>query len=176
VSELRAEVKRLVPVNDADADRLIDLYRAHRPGESLGEIAAVMGGDASQLRYAGHLIARRKHVQGKAPVFLYAFTWRSPVRQGKVRSMHCVELPFVFDHPDAISFMTGSGTDRYALAAAMSEAWVAFARNGNPNHAGIPSWTPYEPTAWPTMVFGSQVALLNDPHGEERRAIEAVRS
>ena len=60
----------------------------------------------------------RKHVQGKAPVFLYAFTWRSPVRQGKLRSMHCMELPFVFDHPDAISFMTGSGTDRYALAAA----------------------------------------------------------
>ena len=85
--------------------------------------------------------------KGKAPVFLYAFTWRSPVRQGKLRSMHCMELPFVFDHPDAISFMTGSGTDRYALAAAMSEAWVSFARSGNPNHAGIPSWTPYEPTS-----------------------------
>ena len=175
VSELRAEVKRLVPVNDADADRLIELYRSHRPGESLGDIAAVMAGDASQLRHAAHLIARRKHAQGKAPVFLYAFTWRSPVRQGKVRSMHCTELPFVFDHPDAISFMTGSGTDRHALAAAMSEAWVSFARSGNPNHAGIPSWTPYEPTAWPTMVFGPQVALINDPHGEERRAIEAVR-
>jgi len=175
VSELRTEVKRLVPGSDADADRLIDLYRSHRPGESLGEIAAVMAGDASQLRYAGHLIAQRKHVQGRAPVFLYAFTWRSPVRQGKLRSMHCMELPFVFDHPDAISFMTGSGTDRYALAAAMSDAWVAFARSGNPNHAGIPSWTPYEPTAWPTMVFGPQVALINDPHGEERRAIEAVR-
>ena len=175
VSELRTEVKRLVPGSDADADRLIDLYRSHRPGESLGEIAAVMAGDASQLRYAGHLIAQRKHVQGRAPVFLYTFTWRSPVRQGKLRSMHCMELPFVFDHPDAISFMTGSGTDRYALAAAMSDAWVAFARSGNPNHASIPSWTPYEPTAWPTMVFGPQVALINDPHGEERRAIEAVR-
>jgi para-nitrobenzyl esterase len=175
VSELRAEVKRLVPVNDADADRLIDLYRTQRPAESLGDIAAVMAGDASQLRHAAHLIARRKHAQGKAPVFLYAFTWRSPVRQGKLRSMHCMELPFVFDHPDAISFMTGSGTDRYALAAAMSEAWVSFARTGRPNHSGIPSWTPYEPTAWPTMVFGPQVALLNDPHGEERRAIEAVR-
>jgi para-nitrobenzyl esterase len=174
-SELRAEVKRIVPVNDADADRLIDLYRSHRPAESLGDIAAVMAGDASQLRHAAHLIARRKYTQGKAPVFLYAFTWRSPVRQGKLRSMHCTELPFVFDHPDAISFMTGSGTDRYALAAAMSEAWVSFARTGRPNHPGIPSWTPYEPTAWPTMVFGPQVALANDPHGEERRAMEAVR-
>ena len=175
VSELRADVRRLVPVNDADVDRLIGIYRTHRPSESLGDIAAVMAGDASALRHAGHLIARRKHAQGKAAVFLYAFTWRSPVRQGKLRSMHGMELPFVFDHPDALSFMTGSGTGRHALAAAMSEAWVSFARTGSPNHPGIPSWTPYEPTAWPTMVFGPQVALINDPHREERTAMEAVR-
>ena len=174
-SELRAEVKRIVSVNDADADRLIALYRSHRPTESLGDIAAVMAGDASSLRHAAHLIAQRKHAQGRAPVFLYAFTWRSPLRQGKLRSMHCMELPFAFDHPDAISFMTGSGGDRAALASAMSEAWVSFARTGNPNHPGIPSWTPFEPTRWPTMVFGRQVALLSDPHGEERRAMESVR-
>ncbi len=163
MSELRAEVKRIVPVNDAEADRLIALYRSHRPAESLGDIAAVMAGDASALRYSAYLIARRKHAQGRAPVFLYAFTWRSPVRQGKLRSMHCVELPFVFDHPDAISFMTGSGADRYALATAMSEAWVSFARTGNPSHAGIPRWTPFEPASWPTMVFGPQVALVGRP-------------
>jgi para-nitrobenzyl esterase len=109
VSELRSEVKRIVPVNDADADRLIALYRSHRPAESLGDIAAVMAGDASSLRHAGHLIARRKHMQGRAPVFLYAFTWRSPVRQGKLRSMHGMELPFVFDHPDAIFVHDGDG-------------------------------------------------------------------
>ena len=87
--------------------------------------------------------------------------------------MHGMELPFVFDHPDAISSMTGWPRK---MMRSLSNAWVAFARNGNPNHAGIPSWTPYEPTAWPTMVFGPQVALVNDPHGEERRAIESVRA
>ena len=175
VSELRTEVKRIVPVNDAEADRLIELYRSHRPMESLADIAAVMAGDASSLRHAAHLIAQRKHAQGRAPIYLYSFTWRSPVRQGKLRSMHSMELPFVFDHPDAISFMTGTGSDRYALAAAMSEAWVSFARTGNPNHAGIPSWTPFDSTTRPTMVFGPQVALLADPHGEERKAMDAVR-
>jgi hypothetical protein len=69
--------------------------------------------------------------------------------------------------------MTGTGADRYALAAAMSEAWVSFAHTGNPNDAGIPSWTPFEPTTRPTMVFGPQVALVADPHGEERRAMKA---
>jgi para-nitrobenzyl esterase len=176
VSELRAEVKRIVPVSDADADRLVELYRSRRPTESLADIAAVIAGDASSLRHAAHVIALRKHAQGTAPVFLYKFTWRSPLRQGRLRSMHGMEVPFVFDHPDAISFMTGTGSDRYALAAAMSEAWVSFARSGNPNHARIPSWTPFDPSTRPTMVFGPQIALVADPHGEERRAIEAFAS
>ena len=172
---LRNQMRRIVPVNDAEADRLIALYRSHRPGESLADLAAVVAGDASALRYSAHVIAQRKFSQGRTSVFLYSFTWRSPVRNGKLRSMHGMELPFVFDHPDAISFMTGRGADRYALATAMSEAWVSFARTGNPSHAGITAWVPFHPTTWPTMVFGSQVALVNDPHGEERRALDAWR-
>jgi para-nitrobenzyl esterase len=170
ISELRAHVKRVVSANDAEADALIALYRSRRPMESLADIAAVIAGDASPLRSAAHVIAQRKFAQGKAPAFLYSFTWRSPVRSGKLRAMHAMELPFVFDHPDAISFMTGSSADRYALASAMSGAWVSFARTGNPG----PAWPPFDPATWPTMVFGSRMALVNDPHGEERKAIDAL--
>jgi para-nitrobenzyl esterase len=171
-ADLREQVKRLVPSSDADADRLIAIYRTHRPAETPGDIAAVMAGDASSIRHAAHVIAQRKFAQSRAPVYLYSFTWRSAVRGGRLRSMHCMELPFVFDHPDAISFMTGTSDGRAQLAAAMSEAWISFARTGNPSQAGIPSWTPYNPATWPTMVFGSKVELVADPHGEERRAME----
>jgi para-nitrobenzyl esterase len=174
VAELRDHVKRIVPMSDADVDRLIALYRSQRPTETPGDIAAVIAGDASSLRHAAHVIAQRKFSQGRAPVYLYSFTWRSPVRSGKLRSMHCMELPFVFDHPDAMSFMIGKDATRAPLAAAMSEAWVSFARTGNPSHPGIPSWTPYNPAGWPTMVFGRSVELVADPHGDERRAIESA--
>ena len=79
--------------------------------------------------------ARRRRAQ--APVYMYLFKWRSPVNNGKLRSMHCMELPFVFDHVDNTPFMNGAGKDRYALAETMSEAWVSFARTGNPNHNGL---------------------------------------
>ncbi len=175
VAELRERVKRIVPVNDQEADRLIELYRAGRPTDSMGDLAAVMSGDNSGLRLSAYTIAERKFAQGKAPAYLYYFNWRSPVRNGKLRTMHCMELPFVFDHPDKISFMTGTGPDRAAIATAMSSAWVAFARSGNPNHAGIPAWAPFNPTAWPTLVFGSKTEAVNDPHGAERRAMQAAR-
>ncbi|MGB7217530.1 MAG: carboxylesterase family protein [Vicinamibacterales bacterium] len=174
-ASLRDRLKRNVQMSDADADKMIALYRSHRPGATPGDLATIMAGDNSALRLASYTIAERKFAQGAAPVYLYYFNWRSPVRNGKLRTMHSMELPFVFDHPDLISFMTGMGRDRAELAQKMSDAWVAFARSGNPNHSGIPSWAPWNPTDWPTLVFGAETKAVNDPWGEERRAMAAAR-
>jgi para-nitrobenzyl esterase len=173
--DLRAALRRIVPVDDAGADRLIALYRANRPLATPGDLAAIMAGDNSMLRLSSYTIAARKFAQAAAPVYLYYFDWYSPVRNGKLRAMHCMELPFVFAHPDLVQFMTGMGSERYELARKMSAAWVAFARTGDPNHAGIPRWEPWNPTRWPTMVFGRDVRAVDDPWGEERRAMAAAR-
>ena len=173
---LRALVKQVVPMSDQDADAMIALYRSHRPTQSRDDLASVMSGDNSALRLASYTIAERKFAQQAAPLYLYAFRWRSPQREGRLRSMHCMELPFVFDHPDAIASMTGNGPERAALAQQMSRAWVAFARTGNPNHSGIPKWDPWNPTRWPTMVFDRTTAAVDDPFGEERRAMAAARA
>jgi para-nitrobenzyl esterase len=174
-AELRTRVKQIVSVDDAEADRLIALYKSHRPNDSFGDLAAVMSGDNSALRTSAYVIAERKFAQGRAPAYLYYFNWRSPVRDGKLRTMHGMELPFVFDHPDKISFMTGAGSDRAAIATAMSSTWVAFARTGNPNHSGIPQWAAFTPNTWPTMVFGSRTRAENDPWGAERKAMATAR-
>jgi para-nitrobenzyl esterase len=175
-AQLRDRVKRILSVDDAGADRLIALYRSHRPNQTPDELATVIAGDNSLLRYAGHTIAERKHAQGRAPVFLYQFNWRSPLHNGKLRSMHGMDLPFVFNHPDLVSFMTSNGPERQALARNMSAAWAAFARTGNPSHAGIPRWEPWSPERFETMVFDREIRLEHDPFGEERRAIAALRA
>ena len=97
------------------------------------------------------------------------------MRNGKLRSMHCMELPFVFNHPDKVQFMTGTGPDRKALAEQMSAAWAAFARSGSPNHGGLPNWPAFNPTERATMVFNNESRVVNDPYGEERRVMQAIR-
>ncbi len=77
---------------------------------------------------------------GGAPVYLYVFTWQSPVMDGKYKSTHCMELPFVFNNIARCEEMTGGGPEAYALAEKVSAAWVQFARTGNPNHPGLPAW------------------------------------
>ena len=69
--------------------------------------------------------------------------------------------------------MTGAAEERYQLAHVMSAAWAAFARTGNPDHADMPHWPAFDPASYPTMVFGSQVEVQNDPNKEERLALGA---
>jgi para-nitrobenzyl esterase len=172
---LRERVKRMVRVDDAEAESLIALYRKNRPSDTHGDLALVMAADNSPLRLSSYTIAERKAAQGRAPVFMYFFRWRSPIKGGKLRSMHCMEIPFFFDHVDDVAFMTGSGADRYPLARNMAASFAAFARSGNPSHEGLPAWPAFTAEQRATMVFGRDTRVLNDPFGEERRTMETIR-
>lgn len=173
---LRERVRTLLRVDDAEADRLVALYRQNRPGDDQGTLALVMAADNTPTRQSSYVFADRKYAAGRAAAYMYYFQWRSPVRGGKLRTMHSMELPFLFNHPDDIPFMVGTGTDRYAVAEAMSAGFMAFARTGRPAVPGLPEWNAWDPTTRPTMVFGSTTRLVNDPYGEERRALEVLRA
>ena len=75
--------------------------------------------------------------------------------------------------PD-IAPMTGDSPDRYELAAMMSEAWIAFARNGDPNHPGLPEWPVFDADTRATMLFDVPSRVENDPRRDERLAWEGV--
>ncbi|MEQ1760317.1 MAG: carboxylesterase family protein [Vicinamibacterales bacterium] len=175
-SGLRARVRTLFGVRDAEADRLIALYRTRRPGDDRQTLALIMAADNSPTRRSSYVFADRKHAAGRAPAYMYYFQWRSPVRGGKLRTMHSMELPFLFNHPDDIRFMVGDGQDRYAVAKAMSTSFMTFARTGKPGAAGLPTWKAYDPVGRATMVFNTRTRLVNDPYGDERRALDAIRN
>src|SRR5262245_7823059 len=115
--------------------------------------------------------AELKAAQGAAPAFLYLFTWQTPVLDGRPHAFHCAELAFVFDNIDRCVNMTGGGPDARALAAKTSEAWIAFARKGDPNHPGLPKWPAYTADKGATMILDNKCEVKNDPDGTERRTV-----
>ncbi len=175
-TSLVADVRRRLRIDETDAHTLIALYRRGRPQASHADLALVMGADNSPLRLSAYTIAERKAEQGGAPVFMYSFRWRSPVRGGKLRSMHGMELPFFFDHVNDLDYLTGTEPDRFPLARNMAAALAAFARTGNPNHEGLPEWPAFNPTTRPAMVFDTETSVVNDLDGTERRAMAAMRA
>ncbi len=171
----RGKVKQLLrTASDADVDRVIAAYKKGRPDRANTDLFLIMSSDAT-FRAGILLEAERKAEQTESHVYEYYFTWRSPVREGKLRTYHTLEIPFVFDNVDECKSMTGSGADRLPLADKMSKAWVAFARTGNPNHAGLTDvWVPYDNTRRATMVFNDKCELINDPYGNEQRLLRSL--
>lgn len=80
---------------------------------------------------------------GCAPVYLYEFTWESPVLDGAFGSAHCIEIPFVFDNVALHRTFTGGGADAVELGHRVSRAWTNFAKTGVPSAEGLPEWEPY---------------------------------
>jgi|TARA_B100001964_G_scaffold235710_1_gene296267 para-nitrobenzyl esterase len=80
---------------------------------------------------------------GHKNTYMYVFTWESPINDGGFKSMHCMELPFVFNNIELGREMTGGGEEAYKLADIVSGAWINFARFGNPSAKGLPTWPKY---------------------------------
>ena len=119
------------------------------------------------VREAAMRQATSKAALGKAPAYLYWFTWQTPIFDGRPRAFHCAELPFVFYNTDRCDTMTGGGSVARALGAKMADAWIQFARTGDPNHSAIPRWTPFSAETAPTMLFDNRTELALAPDKEE---------
>ncbi|PHN05550.1 carboxylesterase/lipase family protein [Flavilitoribacter nigricans] len=103
---------------------------------------------------------------GGAPVYMYMFTWQSPVMDGKYKALHCMELPFVFDNVERSRQMTGATAEAQALADKMSRSWINFARFGNPNIQGLPKWEAYTGENGTTMFF-DDTCKIRHHHDQE---------
>jgi len=159
-------------VNGPNVNALLATYRANQPRASSCDVVRTILGDVlfrlPLIRLAEAQSRYRHDTQ------MYLFAWETPVRDGCLGSPHAVELPFVFGNLDAkgVSELIGDDLERQAERQALSEvvrgAWVAFARTGNPYHAGLPSWPAYEPEHRHTLVFDAPSFVQPDPMGTER--------
>ncbi|WP_257450104.1 carboxylesterase/lipase family protein [Archangium lipolyticum] len=153
-------------------DQVFEHYRKRMPDASGADLIIAAGSD--MFRAPSLLVADRKVAQGKAPVYVYLFTWETPVLEGKLKSAHAVEIPFVLDNTDLVPGLTGKDPERFKLAEQMSTTWVTFARTGNPNNPGLPEWPAYTTEQRPTLLFNLPSTLENDPRGEERQLWQGI--
>jgi para-nitrobenzyl esterase len=148
----------------AKADQVIAAYKQSRPNATPWELWLAIASEP--FHRATIRLAERKAAGDAAPVFMYLFTWESDFMGGLFKSAHALEIPFVFDNTEIVP-LTGSRADKPQLIDAVSGAWVAFARSGNPNHAGVPAWKPYSEAQRNTMIFDVPCRTEVDPRRAE---------
>jgi len=167
-----AEVKkRLGDMYGNNPEHILQVFRAAHPGAKPFDIFSLAM--TAQVRQGAVMQAGLKSAQG-TPAYLYWFTWKTPVLDGRPRSIHCCDLPFCFDNTDRCENLTGGGPGTRALASNVSEAWIHFARSGNPNHGGLPNWPAFSAESCPTMIFDTQCQMQNNPDQGERQALASA--
>lgn len=87
----------------------------------------------------------------------------------RLRAFHTLDIPLVFHNNAQPGSRTGSGAAMQQLSDTMCDALLAFARHGDPNHAGLPHWDHYGLERRQTMVFDGPSRQMDDPRGDERR-------
>ena len=78
----------------------------------------------------------------------------------KYKAVHCMEIPFVFNNIARCEQMTGGTKEAYALAAKVSDAWISFARSGNPNSKSLPKWPAFDAANTATMHFDNRCEVM----------------
>ena len=147
------QVKDFLRVQHGDkTDAIVAAYQKAYPTMKPSDWLAV----DTMFRSGVVNIAGGKADQNGAPVYVYLFAWQSPVEEGAFKAAHCAEIPFVFNNVAIDEQGTGGGPDAYAMADRVSQAWINFARTGNPNNPGLPNWPAYTRANGATMILDNQ--------------------
>jgi para-nitrobenzyl esterase len=160
----------------ADADAVLDAYRAARPDAAPSELLVAATSDWT-FRIPAIRLAEARLAAGAAPTWMYGFSWRSRAFDGALGATHALEIPFVFDTLDApgVGLFLGEGPTPTALAATMHAAWAAFVRGDDPTPALGLDWPAYTLDGRAVHDFGEPCRLVADPGRAERLAWEGRR-
>jgi para-nitrobenzyl esterase len=142
-------------------DAAFDFYRQRRPNDPptywMTSMTTDRGAWSDSIR-----LAERKAAQGGAPAYMYRLDWETPIFDGMLRSPHGIDTPMIFGHVDEFARILGTGPEPKRISGQMMDAWIAFARSGDPSRPGL-AWPRYVPDKRDTMIFARQSHVVADP-------------
>jgi len=123
-----------------DRDKALAAYDPQGTG-NLGLVGMAIAGDIPMMEPA-RMLARITSAAGQ-PTWHYRFSYVATSLRGKVAgALHATEIPFVFSTVRA-KYKDATTADDEAAGKAATAYWVAFAKTGDPNGAGLPKWPRY---------------------------------
>ncbi len=132
--------------------------------------------DAEAIQSAGDLISDNfiafstwkwldaQVATGQAPVYRYRFDLGAPsdkFHPGNPGAFHSDDIEYVFGTLNARNIAAWRPEDR-ALSEQIEQYWTNFARTGNPNGTGLPTWPTYAPPEWDVMHLDATSAMKPD--------------
>jgi para-nitrobenzyl esterase len=157
---------------DITPETVVAAYRQIYPQYSPSDV--FFAATTAARSWRGAVIEVEARAAQGAPAYAYQLDWKSPLDGGKWGAPHTLDIPLAFDNIDKKGSLTGTSADAQKVADQMSEAFIAFAKTGDPNTKAIPQWEPYQLPRRQTLIFDLQSRLVDDPRGKERELFAKV--
>ncbi|MDB5669651.1 MAG: carboxylesterase/lipase family protein [Alphaproteobacteria bacterium] len=150
---------------------VVDQYRRHFPSYSPEQIfyAATTAGRS----WRGQVIEADARAAARTATWVYQVDFRSPTQKNR-GAPHTMDIALSFGTLDAEGSFTGTGPEARKASATVMAAFANFARTGNPNGAGVPTWPVYALPDRTTMLFDSASRAVPDPRRWERELFARV--
>jgi para-nitrobenzyl esterase len=140
----------------AFAEEALRLYPATSDAEAQ-RASWQLEGDRTFV-WSSRTAARLQYHHGSAPAWHYWFDRVPPIpasadviERDYAAAFHTAEVPYVFKNL-AVRDWPWTAAD-HRLAGLISGAWQSFARTGDPNGDGLPTWPRYDPGEPSTLVW-----------------------
>ncbi len=173
MDETAARGALAVTSGDADAaNQLYDHYRDARAARGAGADPLTVF-DSVMTDYvfripSDRLLDAHSEAGGEGRTYGYLFNQQSPAMDGRLRAPHAIDIPFVWGTGDAMRTFIGDDPQTDQLSGFVMDAWISFARDGNPSTNALPGWPQYRPDQRYTMVLGPDVKTIREDREAER--------
>ncbi|HUE42348.1 MAG TPA: carboxylesterase/lipase family protein [Candidatus Sulfotelmatobacter sp.] len=150
----------------AKSDEFLKLYPTENDEQAKRSIADYEGDYFIAFSTWRWIEAQRK--TGKSPIYRYRFDMDHPKdpKRGPEESgaYHSAEIEFVFGALDSETWISWRPED-HTLTNLMRKYWSNFAKNGDPNGAGLPAWPKYNAdTGFEVMHLDADPKAQKDMH------------
>jgi para-nitrobenzyl esterase len=157
---------------DIDPASVVAAYRRMYPHYSPSDV--YFAASTAGRSWKAAILQAEARAPTRAPAFVYQLDWKSPKDGGVWGAPHTLDICLVFGTLDAKGAIVGTDARSQAMSNTMMDAFVAFARTGDPNCAAIPQWEPYTLPRRQTLVFDETTRMADDPRGGERELFNKV--
>jgi para-nitrobenzyl esterase len=157
---------------DIDPETVVAFYRRTYPTYSPADV--FFAASTAGRSWKAAIIQDEERARAGAPAYAYQVDWKSPKDGGIFGAPHTIDIGLVFGTLDAKGSIVGTGPDSVAMSNTMSDAFINFARSGDPNGGALPKWEPYTLERRQTMVFDTVSRQEDDPRGVERKFFNQV--
>ena len=156
----------------------VDAVLARYPAPTDADVAVVAPVLETESRFVATAALTARAASKVSDVYMYRFSRVAPSsRSAWGGAAHTSEVPYVFDNTSGNASQFDA-IDR-TVSRAMADAWVQFAKTGNPNGGRLPQWPAYRSPDYRLLDFGDAVTVRSSAQSPEveffQQAFEAMR-